>query len=126
MLTENQIGTTIVDCALKVHQALGPGLLESTYQACMEYELRIAGLSAVKQYPMPVIYKGVQLDVGYRIDLFVNGKVMIEVKSVDALHDVHMAQILTYLRLADVRLGYIINFNSVLIKTGIRRVVNRL
>lgn len=125
-MTENQIATQIVHSALSVHKNLGPGLLESTYQACLAYELHKAGFSIQKEAALPVIYQDVKLECGYRIDLWINNKVIIEIKSVDSLNDVHMAQILTYLKLTDNRLGFLINFNVPKIKQGIRRVVNNL
>ncbi|TVQ01436.1 MAG: GxxExxY protein [Balneolaceae bacterium] len=125
-MTENEIGKVIVNCALTVHKNLGPGLLENTYQACLLYELNESGLAVHDQAVLPVNYKGVSLDVGYRIDLWVNRKVVIELKAVKELKDLHLAQILTYLKLTDNRLGYLINFNVPRIKQGIRRVVNNL
>lgn len=125
-MTENEISKVIVNCAYKVHTALGPGLLESSYQECLFYELQKEGLTVEKQKPLPLIYEEVKLDIGYRVDLMVNNKVIIEIKSIDALNDVHMAQILTYLKLSGCRLGLLINFNIALIKNGIRRVVNKL
>jgi GxxExxY protein len=100
--------------------------LESTYEACLSYELRETGLSITAQKALPVIYKGIKLDCGYRIDLIIENKVIIEIKSVEALNDVHLAQILTYLKLSDCKLGLLVNFNVALIKNGIRRVVNNL
>jgi len=126
MLTENEIGRIIVNCAFNVHRNLGPGLLESTYQACLAYELRMAGLAVQVETALPVIYQEVKLECGYRLDLWVENKVIIEVKSVDALNDVHLAQILTYLKLSNNHLGFLINFNFPRIKNGIRRVVNNL
>jgi GxxExxY protein len=125
-MTENEIGKIIIDCALKVHKELGPGLLESTYEACLLYELQAKGLKVEEQKVLPVVYKEVKLDCGYRIDLLTEDKVIIEIKSVEALNEVHMAQILTYLRLSGCRLGFLINFNVVLLKQGIKRVVNNL
>ena len=125
-VSENEVGKVVVDRALRVHQALGPGLLESAYEACLCYELRDAGLHVDVQKALPVVYKDVKLDCGYRIDLQVEGKVIIEVKAVDGLNDVHLAQILTYLKLSDCKLGFLINFNVKRIKEGIRRVVNNL
>ena len=113
----------IVDCAITVHKQLGPGLLESAYEECLDYELQLCGLSTVKQYPMPLIYKEKKLDIGYRIDLLVDKKVIIEVKSVEALNPVHMAQIMTYLKLSGCRIGLLINFNVEFLKEGIRRVI---
>ena len=125
-MVENEIGTVILDCAFKVHSALGPGLLESTYEACLVYELKKAGLKAEPQKVLPVIYDDVKLDTGYRIDILVNDKVIIENKSVKVLEDIHMAQIITYLKLSDSKLGYLINWNVTRLKNGIRRVVNNL
>jgi len=125
-MTENEIGKEIVNCALTVHKSLGPGLLESTYQACLAYELQKTGLNVQAERALPVIYDDVKLNCGYRIDLWVNAKVIVEIKAVDALNDIHLAQILTYLKLTDNRLGFLINFNVARIKNGIRRVVNKL
>lgn len=125
-MTENGIGKIIVNCAFKVHKELGPGLLESTYEECLKYELIKAGLKVEQQKALPVVYKDVKLECGYRIDLLVQDKVIIENKSVEALNDIHLAQILTYLKLSDCRLGFLINFNVKLIKKGIKRVVNNL
>lgn len=126
MHLENEIGKEIVNCALNVHRSLGPGLLESAYQACLAYELRDAGLSVNKEMALPVIYQDVKMECGYRIDLWVNNKVIIEIKAVESLNDVHLAQILTYLKLTGNHLGFLINFNVHRIKDGIRRVVNNL
>ena len=126
MLTENEISKIIVNCAYRVHCALGPGLLESAYEECLYYELQKESLNVEKQKPLPLIYEEVKLDIGYRVDLLVNHKVIIEIKSVEALNNVHLAQILTYLKLSDCKLGLLINFNVALIKNGIKRVVNNL
>jgi GxxExxY protein len=125
-MTENEIATIVVDSSLQVHRTLGPGLLESVYQAALSYELKKRGLIVVQQLGLPVRYEGVKLDLGFRVDLIVGEKVVIEIKSVDALAPVHKKQLETYLRLMDLRLGLLINFNVVLIKDGIQRVVNRL
>ena len=125
-MIENEIGTLIVDCAFKVHKSLGPGLLESTYEACLLYELNKTGLVYESQKGLPVIYNGERLNVGYRIDIIVEEKVIIEIKSIETLNQVHMAQIITYLKLSDCKLGYLINFNVKYFKSGIRRVVNNL
>jgi GxxExxY protein len=125
-MTENEISKIIVDCALKVHRNLGPGLLESAYEECLFYELGKRNLKVEKQKPLPLIYEEVKLNVGYRIDLLVEHKVIIELKSVESLTDVHLAQVLTYLKLSECKLGLLINFNVALIKHGIRRVVNNL
>jgi GxxExxY protein len=123
-MTENEISKIVFNCALRVHQNLGPGLLESAYGECLFYELNKTGLKIEKQKPLPLIYEDVMLEVGYRIDIMVENKFIIEVKSVDALNDVHLAQILTYLKLSDCKLGFLINFNVTLIKNGIKRVIN--
>lgn len=125
-MTENEISKIIFDCALKVHKALGPGLLESAYEECLFYELKKTGLNVEKQKALPLIYEEVKLEIGYRIDLMVENKVVIEIKAVEALNDVHLAQILTYLKLSNCKLGMLINFNVALIKNGIKRVVNNL
>ncbi len=111
---------------LRVHRVLGPGLLESSYEECLFYELRKTGLQVVKQKPLPLIYEDVKLEIGYRVDILVESKVIIEIKSVEALNDIHLAQVLTYLKLSDCKLGLLINFNVTLIKNGIRRMVNNL
>ena len=125
-MTENELSRIVFDCALKVHQSLGPGLLESAYEECLFYELKRIGLSVEKQKPLPLIYEEVKLDVGYRIDIIVENKLIIEIKSVEALNDVHFAQLLTYLKLTNCKLGLLINFNVSLIKNGVKRVVNNL
>ncbi len=125
-MTENEIATQIVDAAYKIHTTLGPGLLESVYEAVMAEELARRGLRVVRQQAIPVVYENVHLEVGFRADLIVEGKVIIEIKSVEALAPVHRKQLLTYLRLADKRLGILINFDVELIKDGMARVVNRL
>ncbi len=124
MKTENEIAKVVFDCALKVHKKLGPGLLESAYEECLFYELKKRGLKVIKQKPLPLIYEEVRLEIGYRIDLMIENKFIIEIKSVESLNDVHLAQILTYLKLSDCKLGMLINFNVSLIKNGIRRVIN--
>lgn len=123
-MTENEISKIVVDSALKVHRNLGPGLLESTYQACLLYELKKKNIFVESEVALPVVYEEVKLECGYRIDLWLERKVIIEIKSVEELNNVHMAQILTYLKLSENRLGFLINFNVSLIKNGIRRVVN--
>jgi GxxExxY protein len=125
-MTENEISEKIIGCAIQVHRELGPGLLESSYEECLCYELIQSGLLVEKQKPLPLIYKEVRLDCGYRIDLMIEGKVIVEVKAVESLNDIHMAQILTYLKLSKIRLGLLINFNVTLLKSGIRRVANNL
>jgi len=123
-MTENEISKIVFDCALKVHKALGPGLLESAYGECLFYELNKTGLKIEKQKALPLIYEDVVLDVGYRIDIMIEYKFIIEIKSVSVLNDVHMAQILTYLKISNCKLGYLINFNVTLLKNGIKRVIN--
>jgi len=123
-MIENNISKKIIGCAIEVHKQLGPGLLESAYQECLYYELRSAGLRVQKEIPMPIVYKEVKLDHGYRIDLLVEDKVVIEVKSVENLNDVHTAQVLTYLKLGQYRLGLLFNFHTTILKNGIRRVIN--
>ncbi|MBF1149405.1 MAG: GxxExxY protein [Cloacibacterium normanense] len=121
---ENEISKIIFDLGLKIHKNLGPGLLESAYEECLFYEISKAGLFVEKQKPMPLIYEEVKLDIGYRIDLLVEKSVVIEVKSGEALNDVHLAQVLTYLKLSGCRLGLLINFNTNLFKNGYRRILN--
>ncbi|WP_027377183.1 GxxExxY protein [Kaistella palustris] len=123
-MNENEISRVIFDAGLKVHRQLGPGLLESAYEECLYYELRKTQLLIEKQMPMPLIYDEVKLDVGYRIDLLVERKVVIEVKAVEGLNDIHLAQVLTYLKLSHCKLGMLINFNTLLFKNGIKRVIN--
>jgi GxxExxY protein len=125
-MTENEISKEIVDAALQVHKQLGPGLLESAYEECLSYELIQRNLLVERQKALPLVYEEVKLEAGYRVDLLIEKKVIIEIKSVEALHDVHLAQILTYLKLSGCKLGLLINFNVALIKQGIRRVVNKL
>jgi len=122
-MNENEIGTIILDAAFAVHRELGPGLLESTYETCLSYESVQRGLLIETQIALPVVYKEVKLDCGYRIDMRANKKVIVEVKSVEALNDIHLAQILTYMKLSNCKLGYLINFNVVKLKDGIKRVV---
>ena len=116
-MTENELSKVAFDAALKVHKALGPGLLESAYEECLFYELKKTGLWVEKQKPLPLNYEEVKLDVGYRIDIILENKLLIEAKSVDDLHDIHLAQILTYLKLSNCKLGLLINFNVILSKT---------
>lgn len=113
----------VLDCSLTVHTELGPGLLESAYQECLCFELQQLGLRVEKQKPLPLVYKGVKLDVGYRIDILVENLVVIELKSVDVLADIHMAQILTYLKLSGCKLGLLANLNVRHLKDGIKRVI---
>ncbi|WP_035845238.1 GxxExxY protein [Crocinitomix catalasitica] len=121
---ENQLANKIIGCAIDVRRALGPGLLESAYKACLFYKLQQVGLVVEKEKAMPLVYEEVHLEFGYRIDLLVEGKVVIELKSVEGLTDVHLVQTLTYLKLGDYKLGLLINFNVSLLKNGIKRVIN--
>jgi GxxExxY protein len=114
----------IIRCAIDVHRILGPGLLESAYRECLEYELVNNGFYVVKEKPMPIVYKEIHLDHGYRMDLLVDNRIVLELKTVEFLTDVHFAQLLTYLRLGDYPLGLLINFNVKLLKDGIKRVIN--
>ena len=123
---ENEVARQIVDAAYKIHSTLGPGLLESAYQAVLVYELQRRGLRIEAETPMPVVYEGIQLDVGFRADLIVEEMVIVELKSVEQIVPVHKKQLLTYLRVAVKRLGLLINFGAPLIRDGITRIVNRL
>jgi GxxExxY protein len=120
------VGREVVDAAIKVHRSLGPGLLESAYQACLAYELRKRGLRVTCEVLLPVLYDGQQIDAGYRIDMLVEERVIVENKAVERLLPIHQAQLLTYLKLRDCRLGYLLNWNVPLMKQGIKRMVNRL
>jgi GxxExxY protein len=125
-MTENEIANKVIGLAIEVHSALGPGLLESAYQECLFYKIGKAGLKVDKEKPMPLVFEDVKLECGYRIDLLVENKLVIEIKSVEALNDVHLAQTLTYMKLGNYKLGLLINFNVALLKNGIKRVVNGL
>ncbi|MFZ4522505.1 MAG: GxxExxY protein [Bacteroidales bacterium] len=125
-MDENNLSWMIRGAAFKVHSALGPGLLESVYEAALSYELRTIGLEVRNQVGVPFIYSEIRFDIGFRLDIIVNDKVIIEIKSVEALQDVHHKQLLTYLKLTDKKLGLLINFNIVSLKSGIVRIVNNL
>ena len=125
-MTENEVAKVIVDCAYKLHTTLGPGLLESVYESVMSYELQKRGLQVERQKPLPVVYEDVRLEEGFRADLLVAGLVIVELKSVETVVPVHKKQLLTYLRLADKKLGLLINFGEARIKDGISRIVNGL
>jgi GxxExxY protein len=125
-MTENELSGKIIGLAIEIHQSLGPGLLESAYKECLFYKLQKSGIQVEKEKPMPLMFEKVQLNCGYRIDLLVDNKVVIEIKSVESLNDVHMAQTLTYMKLGNYKLGLLINFNVALLKNGIRRIVNNL
>lgn len=124
MVNENEIAKIVYEAGLKVYKALGPGLLESAYEECLYYELLQTGLKTEKQKALPLIYEEVKMEVGYRADLIIENKFIVEVKSVDALSDIHIAQVLTYLKLADCKLGFLINFNVLLFKDGVKRIIN--
>ncbi|MGC3989492.1 MAG: GxxExxY protein [Chthoniobacteraceae bacterium] len=119
----DELSNRVLGCALEVHKALGPGLLESTYEQCLAHELSLNGISFELQKPMPVAYRGLALDCGYRIDLFIDGRLIVELKSVESLLPIHEAQILTYMKLANSPTGLLINFNVRLLKNGIKRLV---
>jgi GxxExxY protein len=125
-MTENEISKKVIGLAIEVHRSLGPGLLESAYKECLYYTLKKEGLLVEKEKPMPLVYEAVKLDCGYRIDLLIDNKVVIEIKCVEALNDVHFAQTLTYLKLGNYRLGLLINFNVSVLKEGIRRIANNI
>lgn len=123
-MTENEISNKIIGSAIEVHKLLGPGLLESAYRECLYYELLKNGFDVEKEKPMPIVYKEIKLDHGYRMDLLVDRKVVIEIKTIEAFADVHTAQVLTYLRLGNYKLGLLINFHVALLKDGIKRIIN--
>ncbi len=125
-MSENEISNKIIGLGIDVHSALGPGLLESAYKECLYYKLVQSGLLVQKEKSMPLLFEEVKLDCGYRIDLLVENKVVIEIKSVDALNDIHLAQTLTYLKLGNYKLGLLMNFNVLRLRDGVRRVVNGL
>lgn len=125
-MSENEISAIILDSSIAVHRVLGPGLLESAYEECLFYELKQRGLLTLRQFPIPLNYREVKLDCSYRCDLLVQEKVIVEIKSVSELDNIHIAQVLTYLKLSDKRLGLLINFNVELLKHGFKRVVNNL
>src|SRR5258708_24134442 len=125
-MTETELSKFIINRAVRVHSTLGPGLLEAAYKACLFFELIQAGLRVELEKPLPLVYQSVKLECGYRVDLLVERKLILEVKSIEALADIHVAQLLTYLRLSDFRLGLLLNFNVLHMKYGIRRVVNNL
>ena len=126
MKVEDRLSREIIGAAIEVHKQLGPGLLESAYEHCLAYELSLRKIPFERQKPMPVIYKGVKLDCGYRLDLLVDNCVVVDLKAVDKIHPVHEAQMHTYLKLADCKLGLLLNFNVFLLKSGIKRIVLNL
>ena len=124
-MTDDQLRELVIGCCIKIHSALGPGLLESAYHACLAYELRRVGLAFEQEKPMPLLYEQVRLDVGYRLDFWIEDRLLVEIKAVEALAPIHIAQVLTYLKLAKQRYGLLINFNVTLLKSGgIKKVVN--
>ncbi|PAM95693.1 GxxExxY protein [Flavobacterium sp. IR1] len=125
-MTENEISAIVVDVCYKIHVKLGPGLLESVYEAILYYELTQRGLNVERQKPLPVVWREVKLDIGFRADLIVENKVVLEIKSVEQLKEVHGKQVLTYLKITKMKLGLLINFNVPIIKLGIKRVVSNL
>lgn len=125
-MEENSLSNLVINRALKVHTALGAGLLESSYKECLFYELQQTNLKVEKEKPLPLVYEAVKLECGYRVDLLVENKLIIEVKAVEAINEVYLAQVLTYLKLSGCKLGLLINFNVAHLKNGIRRVVNNL
>ena len=120
----SELSEKIIGAAIEVHRVLGPGLLESTYERCLVHELALRGIQVERQRKQPIHYKGLEIDEGYRIDILVEGKVILELKVVDHLNNIHIAQLLTYLKLSGCSLGYLINFNVKLLKDGIKRIVN--
>ena len=125
-MTENELSKIIVDCCFKIHTKLGPGLLESVYEEILTYELKNTGLRIMRQQGLPVHYDELKMDLGFRADIIVEDKVIIELKSIEAIAPVHLKQLLTYLKITGIKLGLLINFNEALIKDGIKRVVNNL
>jgi GxxExxY protein len=123
-MTENELSRIIFDSGLKVHKALGPGLLESAYEVCLAHELTQLNIQVERQVALPVKYNNIELDAGYRIDLLIENKVIIEIKAIKDFEDIHLAQLLTYLKLSGCKLGLLINFNKLLFKDGVRRVIN--
>ena len=119
----NELTSKILECAYTVHTALGPGLLENAYEECLFYELQQTGLKVERQKALPLVYKDIKLDAGYRVDLLVENEVVIELKSVEVINDVHIAQLLTYLKLSECKIGLLINFNVKSLKTGIKRFI---
>jgi len=123
-MTENEVGNIVIDCAINLHRELGPGLLETVYEAIMAQMLAEAGLKVLRQVSIPIKFRGMQFDEGFRADIIVEDKVILELKSVEALHNTHKKQVLTYLKLSGLKLGYLLNFGEELMKDGICRVVN--
>lgn len=124
MISENEIAKVVFEAGLKVHKALGPGLLESAYEECLFYELSKTSLKVERQKVIPLIYEEIKMEAGYRADFLVENKFIVEIKAIEALTDIHLAQVLTYLKLSNCKLGFLINFNVVLFKDGVKRVIN--
>lgn len=122
-MTNEEVFKKVLDCSYRVHSALGAGLLESSYEECLFYEIKKEGLWAEKQKPLPLVYHEIKLEIGYRVDILVENKVIIEIKSVDAFNEIHYAQILTYLKLSGCKLGLLVNFNVRHLKDGIKRII---
>ena len=120
---ENEIAKIVFECGLQVHKSLGPGLLESAYEECLFFDLVNAGLKVEKQKSLPLVYKDIKLDAGYRVDFLIENKLIVEIKAVDALHAIHTAQVLTYLKLSSCKLALLINFNVPLFKEGVKRLI---
>lgn len=123
-MNENELSKIVFEAGLKIHRQLGPGLLESAYEECLYYELLKTGLKIERQRALPLVYESVKLDAGYRADLLIENKLIVEIKSVDALNDIHVSQVLTYLKLSGCKLGLLINFNTVLFKEGVNRLIH--
>lgn len=124
MITENEISKIVFEAGLKIHKALGPGLLESAYEECLYFELMKTGLIIERQKGLPLVYEDIKMEIGYRADILIENKFIVEIKSVEAINDIHLAQILTYLKISNCRLGLLINFNVLLFKDGVKRVIN--
>ncbi len=122
-MNENELSKIVFEAGLKIHRQLGPGLLESSYEECLYYELMKTGLKIERQRALPLVYESVKLDAGYRTDLLIEKKLIVEIKSVDALNDIHVSQVLTYMKLSGCKLGLLINFNTVLFKEGVKRLI---
>ncbi len=123
-MNENEIGDTLLGAAIKVHSALGPGLLESAYETCLVHEIGQRGLNVRRQVALPLIYDGIKLDAGYRLDLLINDQVIVELRSVEKFLPLHTTQLLSYLKLSGLKLGYLLNFNVAHMRDGIKRIVN--
>lgn len=123
-MNENELSNKIIGIAIEVHRALGPGLLEKVYTECLYHKIKQAGIFVEKEKPMPLLFEDVHLETGYRIDLLIENKLVLEIKSIDSFNNVHLAQILTYMKLGNFKLGLLINFNVALLKDGLKRVIN--